>query len=847
MKDLIEINITRDHECECGETILGRAGEGHATRLEIKIPETDLNYSAYLDFKKPDGETVRTPKLSVSGGVATYDISQYILDEHGDLEVQLVLQFTSGEIWKSWVKKFAIQKSINAEGEAPQKEDFFTEAQKVLGSIESLQKDVAEIKENMDDNINVPDYWLADLQNGAEAINTAMCEAGRNKSAFLFYSDAHWNYGSQMSPKLLKYLYKNTGMTKTFFGGDIVNDEASDYDTMAYLWDWRKQLKDLPNHHSVVGNHDDGNSTNNLFSAEYVYGYLLAPEETPDMVLGDGLYYYIDNPTEKTRYICLDTGYQTSATAQTTMRAFLTEALKSTQSGWHIVVISHIWYGPDYDRYSERPIPIAGMSNEAYQISMILDNYNAKIGDFKSCGAKVEFCIGGHVHRDYVDSTEGGIPIVLVETDSMHLRSAYSYRAGTTTESSVNGIVADYNTNTLHVIRIGRGDSYDVDLSNAEVSENYSVVYNLTNVASSSTVSSIAKGEAYTATLTATSGTIKSVVVTMGGTDITSTAYNANTGSISISAVTGAIVITAVAMADAPTGDYTNVLLTALSADGKSVYNGKGWKENTRWSESGQVEDNSDGSYLTGYIPVSKGDVIYCSGINLKNDTNSGKVLYVNTLGTSSGSHNGSQLNTDASATWHDDGTIKSFVITGDRPYIRIACNGITDSSIITKNEPIESSDNDTDYTNVLKTAIAKDGTPFNGGKGWADNSRIGSGGIYLGNGTAFVTGHIKIDRTKDNTFYLKNVIFDSTTANNYLYMVAVFDSSRTRTTFAPGGNAMYPDSDIKNYCEAVIVDNNIIQFTIGASKFASNNEYIAICCSYLGDDSIITINEPIE
>lgn len=38
---------------------------------------------------------------------------------------------------------------------------------------------------------------------------------------------------------------------------------------------------------SVVGNHDDDNATNNLFDADYVYGYLLAAEETSDMGWGE--------------------------------------------------------------------------------------------------------------------------------------------------------------------------------------------------------------------------------------------------------------------------------------------------------------------------------------------------------------------------------------------------------------------------------------------------------------------------------------------------------------------------------------------------------------------------------
>lgn len=55
-------------------------------------------------------------------------------------------------------------------------------------------------KLNWMEDASVPRYWLPALREGARAINTALCEAGANKSAFLFYTDAHWNYGSGMSP-----------------------------------------------------------------------------------------------------------------------------------------------------------------------------------------------------------------------------------------------------------------------------------------------------------------------------------------------------------------------------------------------------------------------------------------------------------------------------------------------------------------------------------------------------------------------------------------------------------------------------------------------------------------------
>lgn len=80
--------------------------------------------------------------------------------------------------------------------------------------------------------------------------------------------------------------------------------------------------------------------------------------------------------------------------------------------------------------------------------------------------------------------------------------------------------------------------------------ETWSVTQTLTNVTSSFTGSTVAKGGAFEATLTAPSGyTIENddVTVTMGGTAITSTAWDASTSKVSIAEVTGAVVITATA------------------------------------------------------------------------------------------------------------------------------------------------------------------------------------------------------------------------------------------------------------------------------------------------------------
>lgn len=85
------------------------------------------------------------------------------------------------------------------------------------------------------------------------------------------------------------------------------------------------------------------------------------------------------------------------------------------------------------------------------------------------------------------------------------------------------------------------------------------ITKNLTGCTISNNASQVDYGEAYTATIAAESGkTITSVVVKMGGVDITATAYTAGSGSINIAKVTGAVTITAVA--SVPSVTYTITL-----------------------------------------------------------------------------------------------------------------------------------------------------------------------------------------------------------------------------------------------------------------------------------------------
>lgn len=92
------------------------------------------------------------------------------------------------------------------------------------------------------------------------------------------------------------------------------------------------------------------------------------------------------------------------------------------------------------------------------------------------------------------------------------------------------------------------------------------ITKNLTGCTLSNAASQVDYGEAYTATIAAESGkTITSVVVKMGGVDITATAYTASSGAINIAKVTGAVTITAAASVPSVTYNITRNLTNCAS------------------------------------------------------------------------------------------------------------------------------------------------------------------------------------------------------------------------------------------------------------------------------------------
>lgn len=135
--------------------------------------------------------------------------------------------------------------------------------------------------------------------------------------------------------------------------------------------------------------------------------------------------------------------------------------------------------------------------------------------------------------------------------DDLVVNAVYSDGSSGTVSASDYTLSGTLNegTSTITVSYGGKTDTFTVTVTHRVAV--HSVTNNLTNCANSNVASTVVDGESYSGTITASSGYTMAgatVLITMGGTDITSTAYS--DGTIYIASVSGNIVVNASAVFD---------------------------------------------------------------------------------------------------------------------------------------------------------------------------------------------------------------------------------------------------------------------------------------------------------
>lgn len=224
--------------------------------------------------------------------------------------------------------------------------------------------------------------------------------------------------------------------------------------------------------------------------------------------------------------------------------------------------------------------------------------------------------------------------------------------------------------------------------------QEYTVTNTLTGCTSSNAATTVTGGDTYYATITANNGYVlngATVMVKMGGTDVTALYYA--DGVISIPYVSGNVEITITAAVYVPS--YTNVLPQAVDPSTKSgVWDGKGYRNGAYASSAKPFYGTDAACWCTGAIAVQPSDVIYVKGATLEGNGHE-------RLGAFSGATGGcyfckqyTALSGMATVTKLGDKYYKivldpSYADYGNIGYIVFSAQGTGDGVVVTKNEEI--------------------------------------------------------------------------------------------------------------------------------------------------------------
>lgn len=344
----------------------------------------------------------------------------------------------------------------------------------------------------------------------------------------------------------------------------------------------------------TVGNHDTGEYST-LVGAQFLKNNIWKYNEGAVYGSEEYGYCYRDFAEKKLRVICLNTCEGETVSGESAAYCCSPEQLlwfaqtlyavgsKADAAQWGIIVLGHypLDLGGAYPTGNIVKAYVAGESTVQNGVTVNFSGHNA---------AKFIMNVHGHNHcfqfgkLHSVANGQGtefdawrmctpnacfyrnNSGVVTMNGISFGDPAPHDKTAGTGKDTAFNVNVINPSEQVLYSFCYGAGIDRTIGYA---ATVYHSITNTLTNVTTSNDAVAAEDGTAYSATITAADGyTMSSVTVAMGGTDITSTAYNSDTGVVSIAAVTGDVVITAKA---AKVVSYHNLVPMAVDSSGASA------------------------------------------------------------------------------------------------------------------------------------------------------------------------------------------------------------------------------------------------------------------------------------
>ena len=356
-------------------------------------------------------------------------------------------------------------------------------------------------------------------------------EGGLNNFSFVVITDPHSaNPSTNKSQNISRYLLKNSKANKLFLLGDYC---TTDWNTAAWESFSAPFADCIPKIYLTLGNHEYFSGSSSA-RADMAATYL-TPKEAYLTGNLSSFYYYFDDSVHKVRFIVMNTsdgGTNAFTSAQLT---WLNNAVQLPTPDWSIIAMGHFPIYRESDGSEVTSVESVSVERLAIRDALLSTN-----------GTVIAY-ICGHTHAD----------VRYVVDYSFYEQILTCDMNGT----AVTAFDVDLSSKSITGYRIGnRGEDLLFEYDELPEMVTRTITNTLTGCTTNNSATSLINGRPYSATLTADTNydlSTGTVTVTMGGVDITSTAYTASTRKISIAQVTGNLAITATATYVAPITEFT--------------------------------------------------------------------------------------------------------------------------------------------------------------------------------------------------------------------------------------------------------------------------------------------------
>ena len=311
----------------------------------------------------------------------------------------------------------------------------------------------------------LPSYYDTYLAGKIEDVNDVN-ETFVNGISFVFITDSHWQANAGYSGALARKIVENTSACLVIHGGDFAPAYGSEDDLDVSIQRTREFVDVVGKENIFIcrGNHDftikyNRDSDDGVTKPVSVaYDVLTRNSEWHANVPSGELYFSIDNASQKTRIICLNTsetqhaggwGIQLSIT-QTQLDWLTAQILE--HNDWNIIVVSHVCLNHEAEFY-EMFEPVVD----------ILSAAQAHSGDFLGWEGKIICSLSGHSHID-LTKFYGGVRYIATTSDAYYSDGGWDRTQGTTNEQAFDVVSIDFINSQVHLTRIGAGNDRNYSL-----------------------------------------------------------------------------------------------------------------------------------------------------------------------------------------------------------------------------------------------------------------------------------------------------------------------------------------------------------------------------------------------